>query len=142
MLSIAGYLDRLSAAPGETVEVKVGSYGAKTYRADLRRIVQGDVNPEGPGYRDEPVPLDLGGERPALAQPIRPGSRVVVRDPGRLLSGLGSFTIATAIWPTASSTPTKTRCWTRRSRSSSRRKPPPFPSSSAGCGSATRGPAA
>ncbi len=44
----------------------------------------------------------------------------------------------TATPPTASSTPTRTRCWTRRSRSSSRRRPPPFPSSSAACGSATR----
>ncbi len=101
MLAIAGYLDRISAAPGETVEVKVGSYGARTYRADLRRIIQGDINPQGPGYRDEPVMFDLGGERPARVREIRPGSHVVVADRGGVLAGLGSFTIATAILPTA-----------------------------------------
>ena len=105
MLSIAGYLDRLSAAPGETVEVKVGSYGAKTYRADLRRLIQGDINPEGPGYKDEPVALDLGGERQASAQPIRPGSHVLIEDRSGLLRELGSFTIATAICPTAPDRP-------------------------------------
>lgn len=110
MLSIAGYLDRLSAAPGETVEVKVGSYGAKTYRADLRRLIQGDINPQGPGYKDEPVALDLGGERKASAQPIRPGSHVLIEDRGGLLRGVGSFTIATAIWPTAPDRPQAILC--------------------------------
>lgn len=101
MLAIAGYLDRISAAPGETVAVKVGSYGARTYRADLRRIIQGDINPKGPGYRDEPVMLDLGGERRARVQEIRPGSYVAAADRGGVLADLGGFTIATAILPTA-----------------------------------------
>ncbi|MFO1036275.1 MAG: DUF6605 domain-containing protein [Geminicoccaceae bacterium] len=100
MLTLVGYTDRLSAAPGDEVAVKVGSYGARTYRADLRRIIQGDRNPEGPGYRDEPVTLDLGGTRPARVQPIRPGSCVRVPDRGRTLASLTSFTLAVPVWPT------------------------------------------
>ncbi len=105
MLPIIAYLDRLSAAPGETVEVKVGSYGAKSYRADLRRIIQGDVNPDGPGYRDEPIPLDLGGERAARVQPIRPGSCVIVEDRGGVLASLSDFTLAVVIQPTLAGSP-------------------------------------
>ncbi|MGE4244419.1 MAG: N,N-dimethylformamidase beta subunit family domain-containing protein [Parvibaculaceae bacterium] len=100
MLPLVGYLDRLSAAPGETVEVKVGSFGAKSYRADLRRIIQGDVNPDGPGYRDEAIPLDLGGRRPARIQPLRPGSHGRIGDRGGVLASLSDFTITTVIEPT------------------------------------------
>jgi len=100
MLPIVGYLDRLSAAPGEAVEVKVGSFGATSYVADLRRIIQGDVNPEGPGYRDEAIPLDLGGSRPARVQPLRPGSHVRIGDRGGVLASLSGFTVATVVQPT------------------------------------------
>src|SRR5262249_30454527 len=82
------------------VEVKVGSYGAKTYRAELRRIIQGDRNPQGPGYRDEPIPIDLGEERKARRQDLTPGSYVQIRDRGDVLASLQSFTIAVPIWAT------------------------------------------
>jgi len=100
MVSLVGYLSTLSAGPGDMVEVKVGSYGAKTYRADLRRIIQGDRNPQGPGYRNEPVELGLGGERPARRQQILPGSYVHVRDETGVLTSLRSFTIAVPVCPT------------------------------------------
>ena len=100
MLTVVGYLDRLSAGPGDEVAVKVGAYGARTYRADLRRIVQGDRNPDGPGYRDEPVELDLGGTRPARPQPIRPGSYAQIADRNSVLASLVSFTLAVPVWPT------------------------------------------
>lgn len=100
MLPLVAYTNVLSAAPGEVIEVKVGSYGARTYRADLRRIIQGDRNPEGPGYRDESIDLDLGGVRQARRQPIQPGSCIRIEDRGNVLSDLTSFTLAVPIWPT------------------------------------------
>lgn len=100
MLPLVAYTNVLSAAPGEVIEVKVGSYGARSYRADLRRIIQGDRNPEGPGYQDEPIDLDLGGVRQAHRQPIQPGSCIRIGDRGKVLSDITSFTLAVPIWPT------------------------------------------
>ena len=100
MLPLVAYTNTLSAAPGEVVEVKVGSYGAKNYRADLRRIIQGDRNPEGPGYRDELVDIDLGGVRQARRQAILPGSYIRIADQRNILADLTSFTLAVPVWPT------------------------------------------
>ncbi|MGE3873549.1 MAG: N,N-dimethylformamidase beta subunit family domain-containing protein [Parvibaculaceae bacterium] len=100
MLPLIAYTSALSAAPGETIEVKVGSYGAGSYRADLRRIIQGDRHPDGPGYKDEPVDADLGPVRPARRQPIHPGSHVRIEDRGHVLADLENFTLAMAISPT------------------------------------------
>ncbi len=99
MLPIIGYTSVLSAAPGETVDVMVGSYGASTYRADLRRIICGDTNPDGPGYKDEPVDLSLGEERPARIRKINRGSCVIVPD-RNILNRLTDFSIAAVVQPT------------------------------------------
>lgn len=99
MLPIVAYTDKLTVAAGETLSVMASSFGARQYRADLRRIIQGDTNPEGPGYRDEAVALDLGGSRPAVAKGFYPGSCVIV--PGRgMLADLEDFTLAAAVRPT------------------------------------------
>lgn len=99
MLPIVGYTDKLTVAPGENLDVMASSFGAKTYTADLRRIIQGDTNPEGPGYKDEFIPVDLGSARTAVAKPFRPGSCVII--PGQeVIDTLGSFTIAAVIQPT------------------------------------------
>jgi N,N-dimethylformamidase len=100
MLTLIAYTDTLSAAPGETIEVKVGSYGAASYRADLRHVIQGDRNPQGPGYKDESVALDLGGLRPARRQAIHPGSYVRIADRGNVLADLADFTLAVPVQPT------------------------------------------
>jgi len=100
MLSLIAYTNSLSAAPGETLAVKVGSYGAQVYRADLRRLIQGDRHPDGPGYKDEAIALDLGGERKARRQPIKPGSYVRIEDRGDVLADLASFTLAVPVQPT------------------------------------------
>ena len=99
MLPIVGYTNKLTVAPGEVIDVMASSFGAVTYRADLRQIIQGDVNPEGPGYKDHLVDLDLGGERAAVAKPFRPGSCVLVPGQGAL-TGLQDFTLAAVVRPT------------------------------------------
>ena len=63
----------------------MSSYGARSYRADLRRIIQGDINPEGPGFKDEVILADLCGSRAARHQPIHPGSYVQVADEAGIL---------------------------------------------------------
>lgn len=99
MLPIVGYTDKLTVAPGETIDVMASSFGAKTYSAELRRIIQGDTNPEGPGYKDELIPVDLGGIHDAINKPFRPGSCVVVPGQG-VFESLGSFTLAAMVQPT------------------------------------------
>ncbi|TIX90133.1 N,N-dimethylformamidase beta subunit family domain-containing protein [Rhizobium sp. P44RR-XXIV] len=99
MLKITAYADRISCFPGDTIDIKVSALGLQTYRAELRRIIQGDINPDGPGYRDELIAADLGGPFPAREQKIRPGSYGRV-DGAAELCPSGSFTIAALIWPT------------------------------------------
>lgn len=99
MLPIVGYTDKLTVEPGETLAVMVSSFGARTYTSDLRRIIQGDTNPDGPGYKDERVDLDLGGMRLAEAKPFQPGSCVIVPGQG-VFERLQSFTLAAVIQPT------------------------------------------
>jgi N,N-dimethylformamidase len=99
MLPIVAYTDKLTVAPGEQLNVMVSSFGAKTYHADLRRIIQGDTNPEGPGYKDEAIDLDLGETRIAVAKTFKPGSCVVI--PGQTaLDQIESFTLAAVVRPT------------------------------------------
>ena len=99
MLPIVGYTDKLTVAGGEELSVMASSFGASTYRADLRRIVQGDTNPQGPGYKDEAVALELGGERLAIHKAFSPGSCVIVPARG-MFSDLDDFTLTAVTRPT------------------------------------------
>ena len=54
MLKITGYADRVSARAGETIKFMVNCEH-REYRADIVRIVSGDLNPEGPGVIEEAI---------------------------------------------------------------------------------------
>jgi N,N-dimethylformamidase len=95
---ICGYADRLSVAPGETVEFKVSSERAGTYRAELVRLVNGDTNPAGPGFKEVDI-AELGGERQARFQATDPGSYVLVEDGGKLALS-GTFTLQAFVYAT------------------------------------------
>ncbi len=99
MTRILAYADRLSVAPGESLEIKVSCDGLTRYDAELVRVIQGDINPAGPGYREDPVPLDLGGPFKGRFQPIHAGSYAIVEDapPLRALTSLG---LQAVVWPT------------------------------------------
>lgn len=96
--SIRGYADRFSAAPGETIEFKVSSVKPGTYRADIVELINGDTNPEGPGFT-EVIAATLNGDYQARFQETDPGSYVAVNDGGRLNFG-GPFTLHAFICPT------------------------------------------
>ena len=63
--TVHGYADRLSVAPGETIEFKVSCDEPGSYRADLVRLIHGDTNPVGPGVTTSgvgtasPLPLQF-----------------------------------------------------------------------------------
>jgi N,N-dimethylformamidase len=40
------------------------------------RLIHGDANPAGPGFKAEPVPSDVEGEHAGVEQVLRPGSYV------------------------------------------------------------------
>ena len=96
---ILAYADRLSGRPGEAVEIKVSCEGLNRYEAELVRIIQGDINPQGPGYREDAVDLDPGGPFEGRFQPLHPGSYGIVED-NAAFRALSTFTVFAAIWPT------------------------------------------
>ena len=72
---IAGYSDRLSVRPGETIRFAVSSLANTNYQATLFRSISSDPNPKGPGIVElsaneyfKPVKL------PSRHQSIYPGS--------------------------------------------------------------------
>lgn len=99
MSRILAYADKLSVAPGERIEFMVSCDGVAAYDAELVRIIQGDINPDGPGYREQRIDLDLGGPFKGRHQLIHIGSYGIIRDTPAF-SGLTSFTAQAYIWPT------------------------------------------
>ena len=119
MKTIVGYSDRISAAPGDKIKFMVSCSEAKSYRAEIVRIIHGDVNPKGPGYREQKVPgAGIEGPHPGRKQEIYAGSYALVPH-GPHLADLASFSVSAMIWPT---TPAKGRQgligkWTEKNRS-------------------------
>jgi N,N-dimethylformamidase len=97
-MPIVGYADHLSACPGDAVAFKVSTI-APTYRASLVRLIHGDTNPAGPGFKEERLSASIDGEYAGRHQRYPSGSYVEVPDDGRL--ALGSFTLQAWILPTA-----------------------------------------
>ena len=99
ILPLAGYTNRLSARPGDSVEVKVSSLGTTPYHASLVRVLYADPNPDGPGVQEEIVLAAFAGDYPSREQKFCPGSCGVVEHP-KILNTLNSFTAFVTIWPT------------------------------------------
>src|ERR1700692_3402338 len=91
---LIGYADKISVAPGETVEVKV-STDAEAYSAAIVRLIHGDCTP--PGFKEEILTADE--RHPGRKQTAHPGSYGIV-ETGLLLRSLSSFTIQMWIYAT------------------------------------------
>jgi N,N-dimethylformamidase len=99
MLPITGYVDRWSVRPGEEINFMIGVRGGGRYRARIARVICGDPNPQGPGYRESPVSWALEGDHDGEEQLVAKGSWI---DIPLLDLGTGERPIAFAatIWPT------------------------------------------
>ena len=97
-MRIVGYSDRLSVQPGQTVSFMVSSE-LPSYQADFVRLIHGDPNPKGPGFKEELIPSEANGRYPGRSQPIHSGSHVIVPDSPTLRLN-GGFTIQAWIFPT------------------------------------------
>ena len=97
-MRLVGYSDRLSAAPGEAISFMV-SCQEKEYDARLVRLIHGDPNPNGPGFKEVEVVSASDGTYPGREQAIHTGSFVQV-DHAAPLNLRDEFTIAAWIMPT------------------------------------------
>lgn len=103
-MKITGYCDKLSAAPGETIQFMVNCE-LPTYTVDVVRIVCGDTNPAGPGVKEKVVKTPVSKTYKGRKQTIEAGSYVMIPS-SPLLENLENFSLQAMIWPT---TPEKGR---------------------------------
>jgi len=99
MKKILGYSDKISVRPGETISFMVSSIEGTAFEASIIRVIHGDTNPKGPGFRYESVATPVDGSYAGRLQEALAGSYVVVPD-HRVLAALKSFTVQAMIWPT------------------------------------------
>jgi N,N-dimethylformamidase len=100
LASIHGYSDRISVAPGDVIRFMVSCEEVKNYRADIVRLIHGDTNPAGPGFKEELIETPVSGDYKGRFQTIHAGSHVVIADRGERLNLNGAFTLHAFIMPT------------------------------------------
>ncbi len=98
MLRITGYSDCYSACPSDTVSFFVNSEKGEAFDAQLVRLIHGDTNPEGPGFKEEEIAAACNGRYKGRQQKIHGGSYGVVPADSRL--DCASFTLQAFIFPT------------------------------------------
>ncbi len=97
---IDGYTDRISVAPGERIRFMVSCQGVERYRADIVRLIHGDLNPAGPGFKEAEIETTIRGEYQGRYQPVHPGSHIEIDDPRGTLNLSGAFSLHAFIMPT------------------------------------------
>src|SRR5205823_13364490 len=99
-IEIHGYSDEIAVAPGERIRFMVSCTGAESYRADVVRLIHGDTNPAGPGFKEEELQTAASGQYPAREQVLHAGSHVLVADPGGTLDLRRGFSLHVFALPT------------------------------------------
>lgn len=97
-MEIVGYSDKLTVQPGESIKFMVSCQSSK-YNAQLVRLIHGDKNEKGPGFKEELIHCESNGEYKGIVQELHPGSYAIVPNDIRLNPN-GSLTIHTWIYPT------------------------------------------
>jgi N,N-dimethylformamidase len=82
-----GYPDELCVRPGDTVRFHVSGAGAETVEAQLVKLIHGDTQPGGPGFRELVVPSSIDGAYPLRDQPTQHGSYARIPGAGSILAG-------------------------------------------------------
>ncbi|MGW3469480.1 N,N-dimethylformamidase beta subunit family domain-containing protein [Saccharopolyspora sp. NPDC000995] len=96
---IAGYADQISVLPGESINVMLSCEGVEAYTAEIVRIINGDVNPDGPGFKTERISSIASISGVARNQTIHAGSFGVVAA-NSIVELPDSFSVQAFIWPT------------------------------------------
>ncbi|HVW69627.1 MAG TPA: N,N-dimethylformamidase beta subunit family domain-containing protein, partial [Steroidobacteraceae bacterium] len=98
-MKLTGYTDRWSVQRGETLRVFV-SCASSRFDVQLVRLIHGDENPRGPGFKSTPVPSPVEGSYPGESQAIQTGSYVLIDSRGEALGAEG-FTVVLWLQATA-----------------------------------------
>lgn len=94
---LIGYADKFSVAPGELVRFMV-STDLPRYTASIVRLIHGDNNPNGPGFKEQVIETAISGEHAGRKQIAHPGSYIVVQD-APAIRQLQSFTAQAWVYP-------------------------------------------
>ncbi|MBK8957830.1 MAG: hypothetical protein IPM80_05210 [Proteobacteria bacterium] len=97
---IRGYCDRPNVRPGEALDFFVSSPTPGAYRTELVRLIHGDRNPLGPGYKEQAVAGAPHGELMATTQFTQLGGHVVVTDAQGALAAREGLTLHLHLWST------------------------------------------
>lgn len=97
---IRGYCDRPNPRAGETLDFFVSSPTPGAYRTELVRLIHGDRNPQGPGYKEEAVAGAPSGDFVAHTQFTQLGGHVVVADAQAALAARDGLTLHLHLWST------------------------------------------
>ena len=101
---IFGYADPLNAKTGETVDFMISVEGRHEVEAKLVRLRHGDEHPNGPGFLEEEVEVDLPHWLEVKRQYTQIGSFAQCKDPEGKLDDLKSFTVFGHVYPTLAKT--------------------------------------
>jgi N,N-dimethylformamidase len=97
---IRGYCDRPNVRPGEALDFHVASSRAGRAQASLVRLIHGDRNPDGPGYKEEKVAARVPREIAVGPRRTQVGGYVGIADDAAALAGTTGLTIHLHFWPT------------------------------------------
>ena len=98
MLKITGYSDKYQAFPGEKIKFYINSEHNENYEVQIVRLIHGDTNPDGPGYKEEEIGSTCNGNFEGRNQKIHGGSYVIIPQDDR--QNVKSFTLQAYIFPT------------------------------------------
>ena len=97
-MKVIGYSKELSVFPGDEVNFLV-SCETDRYHADIVKLIHGDTNPAGPGFKIEPKSTNIDADFQGRVQRVYAGSHVLVDDHPRLHL-VDELTLQVLIWPT------------------------------------------
>ena len=76
-MKITAYADKVSVAPGEEIKFMVNCNLPK-FRADIVKLICGDMNPDGPGYKEKVCRTKASGTYKGRKQVIHAGSFIEI----------------------------------------------------------------
>ncbi len=97
-MQVTGYVDRFSARPGDEVSCYVSVAQAGNVGIDVVRLIHGDENKAGPGFKVEPVGQIASRMIAAEHQSTHLGSCMVAHDVWR--NAPSALTLELLVWPT------------------------------------------